>query len=53
MSFGADDYIDNAATDPAKALQEMGGAKAILASLALYSAQASITTPDAGKKCLW
>jgi D-arabinose 1-dehydrogenase-like Zn-dependent alcohol dehydrogenase len=37
-SLGAHDYIDNAATDPAKALQAMGGAKAILATVT--SAQA-------------
>jgi alcohol dehydrogenase len=32
-SLGATDYIDSAAEDPAKALQAMGGAKAILATV--------------------
>jgi alcohol dehydrogenase len=32
-SLGASDYIDSAAEDPAKALQAMGGAKAILATV--------------------
>jgi alcohol dehydrogenase len=37
-SLGAHDYVDNAASDPAKALQAMGGAKAIIATVT--SAQA-------------
>jgi alcohol dehydrogenase len=37
-SLGARDYIDNAASDPAEALQAIGGAKAILATVT--SAQA-------------
>ncbi len=37
-SLGAHDFIDNAATDPAQALQAMGGAKTILATVT--SAQA-------------
>jgi D-arabinose 1-dehydrogenase-like Zn-dependent alcohol dehydrogenase len=37
-SLGAHDYIDNAASDPAEALQAIGGAKAILATVT--SAQA-------------
>jgi alcohol dehydrogenase len=32
-TLGAHDYIDSASTDPAKALQAMGGAKAILATV--------------------
>jgi alcohol dehydrogenase len=32
-SLGASDYIDSAAEDPARALQAMGGAKAILATV--------------------
>jgi D-arabinose 1-dehydrogenase-like Zn-dependent alcohol dehydrogenase len=32
-TLGASDYIDSAAEDPAKALQAMGGAKAILATV--------------------
>lgn len=31
--LGADHYIDSAATDPAKALQELGGAKVVLATI--------------------
>jgi alcohol dehydrogenase len=33
LSLGAQHYIDSAATDPAAALQSMGGAKAILATV--------------------
>ena len=41
-SLGASDYIDNAAQDPAKALQAMGGAKAILATVTDGKAMQSI-----------
>ena len=41
-SLGASDYIDNATQDPAKALQAMGGAKAILATVTDGKAMQSI-----------
>jgi alcohol dehydrogenase len=41
-SLGAHDYIDNAAADPAKALQAMGGAKAILATVTSAQAMQAI-----------
>jgi alcohol dehydrogenase len=41
-SLGAHDYIDNAATDPATALQAMGGAKAILATVTSAQAMQAI-----------
>jgi alcohol dehydrogenase len=41
-SLGAHDYIDNAAADPAKALQAMGGAKAILATVTSAEAMQAI-----------
>jgi alcohol dehydrogenase len=41
-SLGAHDFIDNAATDPAKALQAMGGAKAILATVTSAQAMQAI-----------
>ena len=34
LKLGADEYIDSAAVDPAKALQELGGAKVIVATAA-------------------
>ena len=40
--LGASDYIDNAAQDPAKALQAMGGARAILATVTDGKAMESI-----------
>ncbi len=42
--LGADHYIDSAATDPAKALQELGGAKVVLATIP--SAPAMSATVD-------
>jgi alcohol dehydrogenase len=41
-SLGAHDYIDSAAEDPAKALQAMGGAKAILATVTSAEAMQQI-----------
>ena len=41
-SLGAHDYIDSAAEDPAKALQAMGGAKAILATVTNAQAMQAI-----------
>jgi alcohol dehydrogenase len=41
-ALGAHDYIDNAATDPATALQAMGGAKAILATVTSAQAMQAI-----------
>ncbi|MFL5288651.1 MAG: alcohol dehydrogenase [Rhodopila sp.] len=41
-SLGADDYIDSQATDPATALQAMGGAKAILATVTNAEAMQAI-----------
>jgi alcohol dehydrogenase len=41
-SLGAHHYIDNAATDPAKALQAMGGAKAIIATATSAQAMQSV-----------
>lgn len=41
-SLGAQDYIDNETTDPAKALQAMGGAKAILATVTSAQAMQAI-----------
>lgn len=41
-SLGAHDYIDNEETDPAKALQAMGGAKAILATVTSAGAMQAI-----------
>jgi alcohol dehydrogenase len=41
-SLGAHDYTDNAATDPATALQAMGGAKAILATVTSAQAMQAI-----------
>ena len=43
-SLGAHDYIDNATSDPAEALQAIGGAKAILATVT--SAQAMQAVAD-------
>ncbi len=40
--LGANDYIDSAAEDPAKALSAMGGAKAILATVTNSQAMQSI-----------
>jgi alcohol dehydrogenase len=40
--LGASDYIDSAAEDPAKALQAMGGAKAILATVTNSEAMQAI-----------
>jgi D-arabinose 1-dehydrogenase-like Zn-dependent alcohol dehydrogenase len=41
-SLGAHDYIDSAADDPAKALQAMGGARAILATVTNSGAMQAI-----------
>ncbi|WP_158818347.1 alcohol dehydrogenase [Methylocapsa sp. S129] len=41
-SLGAHDYIDSAADDPAKALQAMGGAKAIIATVTNAEAMQAI-----------
>jgi D-arabinose 1-dehydrogenase-like Zn-dependent alcohol dehydrogenase len=41
-SLGAQDYIDSAAQDPAQALQAMGGAKAILATITSAEAMQAI-----------
>ncbi len=41
-ALGAHEYIDNTASDPAKALQTMGGAKAILATVTAAEAMESI-----------
>jgi alcohol dehydrogenase len=41
-SLGAHDYIDSSAVDPADALQKMGGAKAILATVTNAKAMQSI-----------
>jgi alcohol dehydrogenase len=41
-SLGADDYIDSQATDPAAALQAMGGARAILATVTNAEAMQAI-----------
>jgi D-arabinose 1-dehydrogenase-like Zn-dependent alcohol dehydrogenase len=41
-SLGAHDYIDSAAEDPAKALQAMGGAKAIIATVTSAEAMQAI-----------
>jgi alcohol dehydrogenase len=41
-SLGAHEYIDSAAEDPAKALQAMGGAKAILATVTSAEAMQAI-----------
>jgi alcohol dehydrogenase len=41
-SLGAHEYIDNAAENPAKALQKMGGAKAILATVTSADAMQAI-----------
>src|ERR1700733_8454311 len=41
-SLGAHDYIDSAATDPAQALQGMGGAKAIIATVTNAEAMQAI-----------
>jgi D-arabinose 1-dehydrogenase-like Zn-dependent alcohol dehydrogenase len=41
-SLGAHDYIDSAASDPAKALQAMGGAKAIIATVTNAEAMQAI-----------
>jgi len=41
-SLGAHDYIDSAATDPAAALQAMGGAKAIIATVTNAAAMQAI-----------
>ena len=41
-SLGASDYIDSAAEDPAQALQAMGGAKAILATVTNAEAMQAI-----------
>jgi D-arabinose 1-dehydrogenase-like Zn-dependent alcohol dehydrogenase len=41
-SLGAHDYIDSAAADPAKALQAMGGAKAIIATVTSAEAMQAI-----------
>jgi alcohol dehydrogenase len=41
-SLGAHDYIDSKAEDPAKALQTMGGAKAILATVTNADAMQSV-----------
>src|SRR5271166_979625 len=41
-SLGASDYIDSGAEDPAKALQAMGGAKAILATVTSGEAMLAI-----------
>lgn len=41
-SLGAQDYIDSAAADPAKALQAMGGAKAIIATVTSAEAMQAI-----------
>ena len=41
--LGAHDYIDSDATDPAAALQEMGGAKAILATVTNAQAMQAIS----------
>jgi D-arabinose 1-dehydrogenase-like Zn-dependent alcohol dehydrogenase len=42
-SLGAQDYIDTEATDPAAALQAMGGAKAIIATVTSPSAMQAIS----------
>jgi len=42
-SLGAHDYIDSAASDPAQALQAMGGAKAILATVTSAEAMQAIS----------
>jgi alcohol dehydrogenase len=42
-SLGAHDYIDSAAGDPAQALQAMGGAKAILATVTSAEAMQAIS----------
>jgi alcohol dehydrogenase len=42
-SLGAHDYIDSDAGDPAKALQEMGGAKAIIATVTSAGAMQAIS----------
>jgi D-arabinose 1-dehydrogenase-like Zn-dependent alcohol dehydrogenase len=42
-SLGAQDYIDSEATDPAAALQAMGGAKAIIATVTSPSAMQAIS----------
>ena len=41
-SLGAHDYIDSAAEDPAKALQKMGGARAIIATVPNAAAMQAI-----------
>ena len=41
-TLGADDYIDSAADDPAQALQAMGGAKAIIATVTSADAMRAI-----------
>jgi alcohol dehydrogenase len=42
-SLGAHDYIDSEATDPAQALQAMGGAKAIIATVTSAAAMQAIS----------
>jgi alcohol dehydrogenase len=42
-SLGAQDYIDSEATDPAAALQAMGGAKAIIATVTSANAMQAIS----------
>ncbi|MGH6848221.1 MAG: zinc-binding dehydrogenase, partial [Methylocella sp.] len=42
-SLGAHDYIDSAAGDPAQALQAMGGAKAIIATVTSAEAMQAIS----------